>query len=81
MNSQKIGMAIRCYLRETCPACGYAKAFAAPFCDHCLALLTPHLQESVTEPSTYLFAFGPALRMIERVRSNVSTLSETNATH
>jgi len=70
MNSEEIGMAIRSYLSGQCPACDTLKSVIAdPFCEDCLAVLPPGLLEAVTEKSTYLDAFGPALRTIKFVRS------------
>ena len=70
MSSDEIGMAIRSFLSETCPACGDAKTVAAdPFCEDCLAALPPDLLEAVTDRSTYLDAFGKALHTITRDRS------------
>ena len=70
MSSDEIGMAIRSFLSETCPACGKSKTVAEdPFCEDCLALLPPDLLEAATDRSTYLDAFAPALNAITRARS------------
>ena len=72
MSSHDIGLAIRSFLSPNCPACGEVKGLAVdPFCENCLALLTPALLEEVTERETYIDAFGPSLRLIERLRSPI----------
>lgn len=70
MNPNEMGMAIRSFLSPMCPVCETAKTVDEdPFCENCLALLTPALLEAVTDRSTYLDAFGQSFRSIMQNRA------------
>ena len=76
MSPNEIGSAIDAFMSDNCPGCGGRKlARADAFCLDCQERLPADLLELVTDRSTYLEGFGPAMRHLRSAAPGVRAAS------
>lgn len=62
----QIGLAIRAYRSETCPACGREKTKVTdPFCDACFVRLPLSYRDAFCDRSRFIELFHPALAHLQ----------------
>ena len=67
LTSAQIGVAIRAFRSETCPACGIEKYRSLEsFCEECLRRLPSYLCEGVSDRDRFIELFHPALAYLQQ---------------